>query len=71
MSYIFGFIILLSLAFVLLFVVVLIWGYFAAGKQEKRILKYLDKCDEKLNKGEMTKEENDQIHFYYMCEFPW
>lgn len=71
MHYIISFIVLLSLILIFLFIIVVICGYFAAGKEEKRIVKYLDDCDEKLKRGEMTKEENDQIHFYYMCEHPW
>lgn len=36
-------------------------------KREKEIASYLDECDEKLKKGEMTKEENEEIHFYWEC----
>lgn len=36
-------------------------------EQEENTIKYLDECDEKLQKGEMTKEENDAIHFYQEC----
>lgn len=39
------------------------------NKREKEVAKYLDECDEKLKKGEMTKEDNDYIHFYYECGF--
>ncbi len=39
------------------------------NKREKEIGNYLNECDEKLKKGEMTKEENEDIHFYYECEY--
>lgn len=34
-------------------------------KRDKEIEECLAKCDDKLKKGEMTKEENEAIHFYY------
>ncbi len=46
----------------------LIWGLRETRKHEKEVRSYLDECDEKLKKGEMTKEENDEIHFYWECE---
>lgn len=38
------------------------------SKREKEVADYLDECDEKLKKGEMTKEENEQIHFDWECD---
>ncbi len=38
-------------------------------KREKEVAKYLDECDEKLKKGEMDKETNEQIHFYWECDY--
>lgn len=35
---------------------------------EKEVINYLNKCDEKLKNGEMTQEENTDIHFYWECE---
>lgn len=52
----------------LVLVALLIWGLREVDNHEKGVKKYLDECDEKLRKGEMTKEENDQIHFYWQFE---
>ncbi len=46
---------------VVLFICILI----QVNKREKEVANYLDECDEKLKKGEMTKEANEQIHFYW------
>ena len=45
------------------------WSGKSVDKKEREIGVYLDACDEKLKKGEMTKEENEDIHFYYECEY--
>ncbi len=45
------------------------WIGKSVDKKEREIGAYLDECDEKLKKGEMTKEENEDIHFYYECGF--
>lgn len=50
---------------VVLFICILI----QANKREKEVANYLDECDEKLKKGEMTKEDNEQIHFYWEKDF--
>lgn len=36
---------------------------------ENNVKRILDESDEKLKKGEITKEENEQLHFYYEFEF--
>lgn len=38
-------------------------------KREKEVINYLNDCDEKLKNGEMSEEENKDIHFYYEMEF--
>lgn len=52
----------------LVLVILLIWGLMELNKWEKGIKTHLDECDEKLKNGEMTKEENEQIHFYWECQ---
>lgn len=54
--------------------VVLVMGFLlfltsGINKREKEIGNYLNECDEKLKKGKMTKEENEDIHFYYECGY--
>lgn len=50
---------------VVLFICILI----QVNKREKEVANYLDECDEKLKNGEMTKEYNEQIHFYWEKDF--
>lgn len=52
----------------LVLVAFLIWGLREVDNHEKGVRSYLDECDERLKKGEMTKEENDRIHFYWQYE---
>lgn len=61
-----------GLAFLSLFLIGLIIGllvnlviYLLSKKRGKEIEECLAKCDDMLKKGEMTKEENEAIHFYY------
>lgn len=54
---------------VVLVLVFLLFLTNVVNKREKEIVTYLDECDEKLKKGEMTKEENEDIHFYYECGY--
>ncbi len=58
----------ITLVLVAVLVLLFIWVLRDVDKHEKEIRSYLDECDEKLKKGEMTKEENFQIHFYWECE---
>lgn len=54
--------VVLTLAFLLF----LIKGF---DKREKEVSDYLDECDEKLKKGEMTKEDNELVHCYWEDSF--
>lgn len=54
---------------VVLVLVFLLFLTNGVNKREKEIVAYLDECDEKLKKGEMTKGENEDIHFYYECGY--
>lgn len=58
-----------SILFILLFIFLYNWGMHAVKETEENIKNILNESDEKLKRGEITQEENDQVHFYYECEF--
>lgn len=66
-----GTIIALAIYTILILILLLVtWGIGRyADKREKEVINYLNECDRKLKNGEMSEEENKDIHFYYEMEF--
>lgn len=63
------FFLFVSILFILLFVFLYKFCLHAAKETDENIKSILNESDEKLKRGEITQEENDQVHFYYEYEF--
>lgn len=58
-----------SILFILLCIFLYKLCLHTAKEIDENIKSILSESDEKLKRGEITQEENDQVHFYYECEF--
>lgn len=58
-----------SILFILLFIFLYKFCLHTAKEIDENIKSILNESDEKLKRGEITQEENDQVHFHYECEF--
>lgn len=69
LAYIPAWLVILTIASITLIFFIFYFIKRQIDKREKEVANYLDECDEKLKNGEMSEEENKDIHFYYEAEF--
>lgn len=64
-----SFLLICTIVVVAIFVAFFVMLLYGADREEKRIRNYLAECEGKYKKGEMTKEEYDEIIFHYCYDF--